>query len=81
MRQTSLEAYWEEVQPVLHGLQADVFNAVKRIGPCTDLELEAAMPERRASTVRGRRAELVRLGLVIACGRGGDGKRMCWKAK
>ena len=80
MRQTSLDAYWGEVSPQLKTLQREVLDVLKRIGPATDLELEAAMPQRRGSTVRGRRAELVRLGMVEPCGRGGDGKRYLWKA-
>ena len=81
MIQTSLDVYWQDVQPQLRTLQSEVLDTIKRIGPATDLELEAAMPARRASTVRGRRAELVKLGLVEPCGRGGDGKRYLWRAK
>ncbi len=76
-RQTSLEVYWADVQPKLRDLQAEVLSTIKRIGPVTDLELEAALPTRRARSVE---SEIGKALLGFAC-RGSDWHGWVWQAR
>lgn len=63
IQQTSLEAY-QDLQAELGKRQRRVFNAYKRYGDSTDMEIVARGGFNDANQVRPRRFELVRIGLM-----------------
>jgi len=60
---TSLEAF-ERIKPQLTDLQIMVMNAARRLQSFTDAEISMEFPGRAYSTVRTRRGELVKMGLI-----------------
>jgi len=63
MRQTSLQVY-AELQPELGERQRIVYDAFRRFGPATDMEIVKILGVSDSNFIRPRRNELFKAGLI-----------------
>lgn len=83
VRQTSLEAYQNWVLPDLGDKQTKVYNAIKKLQPCTDKQIAAHL-KWEINSVTPRRNELAKKDVIMEAGvvKNDQGRlAMTWKIK